>query len=347
MKSAKKIFSQIIAWTLEVIAVMVCLGIAFWSGITSPLASQKNENSVRIAVPKGSSVKKIALEMEEKGLIRSKNAFYFAARFNLYSKEKFSLKSGVYTIKNSMSVKEIYKILLEGKQEIVSVSIAEGLTVSKIAALLEEEGICRAEDFKASACDPKWTLDHGINASSAEGFLFPDTYYFTADMNADDVVEKMTSTFFEKIKSIEGIDSLTSKQLFDLVKLASIVEREYRVADEAPLIASVFKNRLKINQGLQSCATIEYIITEIEGKPHPKRITYDDLEADSPYNTYKWAGLPPGPISNPGIIALTASAHPAKTDYRYFVLTNPEEGRHTFSKDFNSHIKAENGYYTK
>ena len=347
MKTQKKIFSQIIAWTLAVIAVLVCFIIAFWSGITSPLSSQKNEVTQKIVVPQGSSVKKIASDMKEKKLIRSKNAFYLSARFNLYSKEKFTLKSGVYSIKSSMSVKEIYKIFQEGKQEIISVSIPEGLTISKIALLLEENGVCKAADFTASAYNSKWTLKHGINSSSAEGFLFPDTYYFTAGMEADDVVERMTSVFFEKIKSIEGIDSYTSKQLFDLVCLASIVEREYRVEDEAPLIASVFKNRLKINQGLQSCATIEYIITEIEGKPHPKRITYSDLEIDSPYNTYKWAGLPPGPISNPGIIALNASAHPAKTDYRYFVLTDPQKGRHTFSKDFNSHVKAENGYYTK
>ena len=126
-----------------------------------------------------------------------------------------------------------------------------------------------------------------------------------------------------------------------------MVEREYRVAEEAPLIASVFKNRIEENIGLYSCATIEYIITEILGKPHPDVITYDDLKIDSPYNTYKWAGLPPSPISNPGLVALKASANPPKTEYYYFTLKDEARGTHTFSRSFSSHTRAGIQFKTK
>lgn len=113
---------------------------------------------------------------------------------------------------------------------------------------------------------------------------------------------------------------MSPSELHEFVTLASVVEREYRVKSEAPLISSVFTNRLKHGIGLYSCATIEYILTEIQGKPHPDRITYDDLKIDSPYNTYKWAGLPAGPISNPGLVAFSAALNPAKTDY-YFLFS--------------------------
>ncbi len=126
------------------------------------------------------------------------------------------------------------------------------------------------------------------------------------------------------------------------VRLASIIEREYKVPDEAPLIASVFKNRLRRGIGLYSCATVEYIITEIQGRPHPKKITYDDLAIDSPYNTYKWAGLPPSPISNPGLTALNAAVNTPKTSYYYFQVNDPKKGTHVFTSTFEEHIGNHN-----
>jgi UPF0755 protein len=164
-------------------------------------------------------------------------------------------------------------------------------------------------------------------------------------MEADEVLEIFVKNFFEKIRGIKNLNGKTGGELHEKVILASVVEREYRARDEAPLIASVFSNRLEHGIGLYSCATIEYIITEIQGKPHPEKITYDDLKIDSPYNTYKWAGLPYGPISNPGAVALDAASNPAKTGYYYFVLTDSAEGRHTFSENFDQHKAAENTSY--
>ena len=141
-------------------------------------------------------------------------------------------------------------------------------------------------------------------------------------------------------------EQLSSQELYEKIIMASIIEREYRVEDEAPIIASVFYNRLKYNVGLESCATLEYIITEINGEPHPRIITNEMKAINSPYNTYMWHGLPPGPVSNPGGIALEASLYPKKTDYWYFCVKNQETGEHYFSKDLDEHNAAK-WYYLK
>jgi UPF0755 protein len=162
------------------------------------------------------------------------------------------------------------------------------------------------------------------------------------------MAELMARTFFENLDRIEpqwkGMDR---HAVYDTIIMASIVEREYRADDEAPLIASVFYNRLKRNIGLESCATLEYIITEIQQKAHPEYITLEDEKINSRYNTYKWAGLPPGPISNPGRIALEAAFHPAQTGYLYFVLRDQQAGRHFFSRDLSEHNQAKYLYLKK
>jgi len=162
------------------------------------------------------------------------------------------------------------------------------------------------------------------------------------------MAELMVKTFFDVTASIEPDWKQSPRgSMEDTVIMASIVEREYQVDEEAPVIASVFYNRLQRSIGLESCATLEYIITEIQQKAHPEYITIDDEKIDSPYNTYKWAGLPPGPISNPGRTALAAALHPARTDYLYFVLRDPQAGRHFFSRDLTEHNKAKYLYLKK
>ena len=151
----------------------------------------------------------------------------------------------------------------------------------------------------------------------------------------------MIDTFFEKLEGIDpGYTELTAEQLYEKIILASIIEREYRVAEEAPMIASVFYNRLESEMALGSCATIEFIITEELEKPHPNYLTYQDLEIESEYNTYIHQGLPPAPISNPGIAALEAVFNPADTDFLYFLLQDTESGKHYFSRTYSEHNKA-------
>jgi UPF0755 protein len=241
-------------------------------------------------------------------------------------------------------------LLKTGRQEMVRVTVPEGVTLSKAARIMESGGICAAADFLAAASDPEFLAEYHIPAASAEGYLFPDTYLFPQGYPARLAVKTMADNFFEHLVEIgeaRGVDVWESAaELHRKVTLASIVEREYRVDDEAPVIAGVFHNRLERGMRLQSCATVEYIITEIEGKPHPTRIFYRDLEIQSPYNTYQVSGLPPGPISAPGQTALDAVFHPAATDYLYFRLADADAGRHTFSRTLEDHNNAV-VFYTK
>lgn len=301
--------------------------------------------SVRIEVPKGKSIRTIGDELEEAGVIRSSKAFYFIVRFPkaaevIYKSNAastFILKSGIYFLNPSMNYVEILEELSSGKQEYVKVSIPEGLTISKVAEILADNNIVAKDDFISACKDESFVRSLGIESTTAEGYLFPDTYYLTPDISSQEVIKIMTDNFFEKIKSIPNLAEKTGKDLNEVVKLASIVEREYRVVEEAPIIASVFKNRLRYNIGLYSCATVEYIVTEIQGLPHPDRILYEHTHIDNPYNTYVYAGLPPTAISNPGLVSLEASTNTPKTDYYFFQVNNPEKGTHVFTKTLEEH----------
>ena len=318
------------------------------------LAVSRNEtNAARIEVPSGTNAREISFILKEKNLIRSSLVFYMAARFPIFKgiftgdAAPFSLKSGVFHISPSMSLAEILNAFSSGQQNFIRLSFPEGLTISKIAYRLEESGVCSADEFKSASKNKTILEQYAIPAQNCEGYLFPDTYFFNPAMDAESVVSLMVDNFFKRIQEIPHLADMNPSELNETVILASIVEREYRIAEEAPLIASVFKNRISHNIGLYSCATIEYIITEIEGREHPDVITYSDLEINSPYNTYKWAGLTPGPISNPGSVALNAAANPEKTNYYYFRLVDAEKGKHAFSRDFSTHISEGYTYSTK
>ena len=327
---------------------------AFVKHLGKPVAAADDGSKIRIEIPSGMSVSGTAALLAENQLIRNEKLFYFAARYPqlkafLYGKEaesSFVLRSGIYYISPAMNIAEIQQELSSGQQEYIKVSLPEGLTISKIAAELEENRICSASDFIAVCKNSNLAAENGIAGESCEGFLFPDTYFLTAGMAARDVAQLMIDNFYEKIQEIPTLAAMNGADLYETVTLASIVEREYRVEEEAPLIASVFKNRLRRNIGLYSCATVEYILTEIEGRPHPDRILIEDTKIDNPYNTYKWAGLTPGPISNPGLVALRASADTPKTDYYFFQVSDPAAGRHVFTRDFDEHIQS-HSLYTK
>ena len=343
----KRIFYAVL-FAFAFTALVACL---YFIYETRPVSSADAAITERIEVPEGMTVKRFARTLEEKKLIKNKVAFYLAARYSFFrflaGGTKLNLESGVYRISSGMSISDIFALASSGRREYVRTSVPEGLTISKIAERLERAGICTAADFKAAAVSGELIKKYDIRSSTLEGYLFPDTYFFTHDMAPSSVVDMMVKNFFEHIRADPSLSSLSPDELRTTLILASIVEREYRVADEAPLIASVFKNRIAKNIGLYSCATVEYVITEIQGKAHPDVITYDDLKIDSPYNTYKWAALPPTPISNPGMIALEAASDAPKTNYYYFRLIDEKTGRHAFSDSFGEHIKEGVRYTTK
>ena len=296
-------------------------------------------------IEKGESLGRIAERLADEGYIRSPAFLLAVARLRSTAG---AFKAGWYRVPPGSSALRVHDLLVSGAQSLVKLTIPEGWTISRIAALVEERGIAPAADFWAAATSAALAAELSVPAKTLEGFLYPDTYFVPAPFPAGTLARMMVETFFERLDEVDpGWRSLRGGELFGKVILASIVEREYRAAEEAALISSVFGNRIRLGIGLESCATIAYIITEIQHQPHPEYITLEDKGIDSPYNTYKWAGLPPGPIANPGRVALDAAFHPARTDYLYFVLRDAEGGRHYFSRDLDTHNKAKKLYLKK
>jgi UPF0755 protein len=297
------------------------------------------------AVKKGESVARIAERLQQEGFIRAAPLLKAASRVKGTGK---AFKAGYYRIPPRARTLAVHRLLVSGEQELEKLTIPEGWTIRKIARMLETRGVCSAADFEAAALSPEAAARLGVPGKSLEGYLFPDTYLVPKPFPPATLAEIMVRNFFDTLSALEpGWKDQPRGELHDKVILASIVEREYRAAEEAPLIASVFLNRLKRNIGLESCASLEYIITEIQQKAHPEYITLEDERIDSPYNTYKWAGLPPGPISNPGRVALSAALQPARTGYLYFVLRDANAGRHYFSRDLREHNEAKVLYLKK
>jgi UPF0755 protein len=291
------------------------------------------DGSVIIEIRKGESGASVGKRLEEARLIRNRYFWQLLSRLD----SRF-IKTGSFRLEIPASQLAIRRALVEGRQMLERITIPEGLTLRKTARILEDAGICGAEALLQAAEDPGLLASYSVSGPSMEGYLFPDTYLFPRDYPPDMVIRAMADNFFSHLAGLPGGGA--GEDLRDLVILASIVEREYRVPDEAALMAGVFRNRLRIGMALQSCATVEYIITEIQGKPHPAVIYTRDTEIRDPYNTYLYPGLPPGPICSPGVLALEAVLRPRDSDYLYFRLADPGAGRHYFSRTYDDHIRA-------
>lgn len=293
---------------------------------------------VSFTIERGENLASIAGRLERIGIIRSGLMLRLIARFEGTARR---VQSGNYLFEERLSAREMHDYLLSGNQVMRRVTIPEGLTLTNAGDILEDAGITDAEAFISAARDPEILQQYSIPGESMEGFLFPDTYLFAEGYPADAVVQHLVQRFFSVLEGLyPEYESLTDEELYQKVIVASIVEREYRVADEAPTIASVFYNRLESNMRLESCATVVYVMTELEGLPHPQRLFYRDLERANPYNTYRSRGLPPGPIANPGRTALEAAFYPDSTDYRFFVWNGPGSGRHAFTRTLSEHNEA-------
>lgn len=337
-KKTKRV--SIIRVLVVLIAACLVAGGGYCRSALTPVDAS-NTDMQEFVVEKGQSAAGIIKALHVRHLLRSEKVAYYFARI-----VKPTFKAGTYRLSPSMSVREIFSELETGKQRSVKVTVAEGLTLTKVAQTLEQAGLVQADEFLTLADSGEALKPYGIEAETCEGFLFPDTYFFTESETAESVLQTLVKTFFEKTAQIENFPTDPQK-IFDTVKLASIVEREYRKPEEAITIAGVFANRLEIQMALQSCTTVEYIITEIQHKPHPTRIFFADLEIDNPYNTYLYPGLPPTPICSPGAVALYAAANPEKHDYLYFRLVDEQTGRHHFSKTLSEHNRTGEGIKLK
>ncbi|SLM19619.1 Aminodeoxychorismate lyase [uncultured spirochete] len=297
------------------------------------------KDSAEIKIKKGSSLSIVARELYDARIIPSSKVFVFYMR--ILGADR-TIRTGTYRFAPSLPPFLVAQKLIRGETVAQKVIIPEGRTASQIAQILESQNIVSKDAFLSAVNDAEFAKKLEIPAASCEGYLFPDTYFFEQESDPQDIIEQMVSNFRAVIKKIEGshISALTPQELYQKVVLASIVEREYRLPEDAPLIASVFFNRLEKKMPLQSCATVVYVLTEHLGRPHPSVVYYNDLRVKDPYNTYINRGLPPGPISNPGKISLSAVLFPSETNFLYFRLDNASSGKHRFSRTLEEHNEA-------
>jgi UPF0755 protein len=309
--------------------------------LNSPAPAVRNQDHV-FKVVRGETVSAIAARLEAEGVIRSA---LLLRTLSWIKGTESDFKSGYFRFMPGDTTLNVHHLLIAGYEEQVKITFPEGWTLTQVGRYLESKEICSLEDFTRAAGSAELIAAFGIPAETLEGYLFPDTYFFPKGYPALAVAERLTETFFSRLETIAPeAGTMDRAELHRKIILASIIEREYRLPEEARLIASVFYNRLRYNIGLESCATLQYIITEIQKKPHPEYLTLEDKAVDSPYNTYKWAGLPPGPIANAGSVALDAAFHPESTDFYYFVLRDPASGKHYFSENLEEHNWAKYNY---
>lgn len=319
-------------------------GLVAWAWFEDrPLGSGEE---AQFRIPPGEALSVTAQRLAEAGLVRNPVLFRLAVQWGAGDK---SVPSGTFLVPRGLSARAAAAYFRDPQPVQIRVTVPEGWTATKIAHLLEEKGVVAARDFLDVVRHPERLGSEGQGLTTLEGRLFPDTYLFPIDLDAAAVARIFLNTFRNRTASWAA--SFSAEEWERRLVLASIVEREYRVAEEASLIASVFSNRLKQGIPLGSCATIEYILTEVQGRPHPKRIFIVHTQIPSPFNTYLNRGLPPAAISNPGLTALQAAFEPASTKYLYFVVADASRGTHTFSANWVQHEKARevylNNYVTK
>lgn len=301
-----------------------------------PVSGIESEQIV-VEIPMGSSSAGIAKILQQSGVIRNHLVFRFYARYMGYDGR---LKAGEYELSPSMTIDEILAKLNrgEGIQRYIRITIPEGLRVEQVASRLEGQGVVDEDKFLRLLSEKQfdyWFLeDIPQSPYPAEGYLFPDTYHLEEEPTEEEIIHRMLRGFEEVFDSTyrQRADEL-GMTVHEVVNLASIIEREAMLKEERPVISAVFHNRLQRNMLLQSCATVQYALGEV--KPV---LSTRDTQIDSPYNTYIYTGLPPGPIASPGRDALHAALYPADSDYLYFVLRGDNSGGHYFSKTFSEHL---------
>ena len=299
--------------------------------------SQKKQR-VHFKIKEGMDAREIARILEQKGVIDSGFKFRMLAKLNGYEDQ---LKVGSYNFTTGMKYDEVFEKLLAGEPELVTFTIPEGFGVKDIAKRLAEIELVDQDEFlkKAETFAPYDYIEKRKNVFYyCEGFLFPDTYEVENNIEVDDILKIMAEDFdYRLTKKMRVRAAEENMSIYDLITLASIVEKEVRYAEDRPIVAQVFFKRLKIGMPLQTDASLQYLMDA------PKEdVSIADTQMESPYNTYQHAGLPPGPIANPGLDAIEAVLNPANTDYLYFVADR--SGHNHYSYTYDEHLNLVNQY---
>lgn len=330
MKRIKKITVALI-----ILCILIFIGFKTFKNIKYPFVSTTDKISVVVA--KGDSLSNVINKLHKEGYIKRPNVIKLYINIRRIDT---TIKQGKYNINTNISIDRFIKILNQGfDDEIVKVTIPEGYNIEDIGKLLEDKGIITKEQFIKSCKNyklPQYVKQNKNTKYSLEGYLFPDTYRFKKGVSGNEIIKDMLEQFKLVINDIEKKNNKINN-LHEILTKASIIEKEARSEEDRFKISSVIDNRIQKQMKLQVDATVLYSLGE-----HKKRLYYKDLNINSPYNTYKVKGLPPGPICNPGKPSIIAALKPQKTDYLYYVLENNKG--HYFTKDYKDFLMAKERY---
>lgn len=330
MKS--RAWRMITSLTILLVILVVLAGLELWSRLFLEGASiQGARREVTVKIPQGATLEDISGILYSAGLIEHPRLFGVTARFLGVDTK---LQAGTIRLALGQSLVELTQALSKAKAVGLPVTFREGLTIYEYAEILKQEMGIDSAAFVKACFDSRLLLKLAVDAPSFEGYLFPDTYFFTGTETPEQMIERMVANFRVQLP-LETNERLLAMglSLNELIALSSIVEWECQIPSEAKVISSVYHNRLKKRMLLQADPTVGYAL----GKG-PSRLYLSDLRVDSPYNTYKYPGLPPGAINNPGRRSIEAALHPATTPYLFFVAQG--NGMHAFTSTFEDHLQA-------
>ena len=324
---------------LRVISLAVIFGAALFAGVLLYFMNYwtptHGRDPVDIPGGKGDSLATVTRKLRDQELVA--NGFLFSLWARLNGAEK-RIHQGLYRVETRVPPRDILDRLVTGRGVFQTVTIPEGLTVQEIAELLEKLGIANKDKFIAEARNENLLVILGLNEKGLEGYLFPSTYHFTPATPEKEIIATMAEQFRKvSLPVLNQRDGPTSLTSHEILTLASIIEKETGIESERSLISAVFHNRLQRQMPLQSDPTVIYGLRGFNGN-----LTRKNLQEPTPYNTYRIAGLPPGPICNPGLSSIRAALQPARVSYLYFVSKN--DGTHLFSETIEAHNQAVKNY---
>lgn len=325
---------------LRALAALLVLGVAatgagVWAVIRALGPAAESAPPVRYDVAPGASLRRVAEDLEARGVIRSALALRGLARWQGTAGR---LHAGEYELSPTWPAARVLEQMVAGRVVTYPLTLPEGIAAAEIAARVEQAGLARAEDFLAVVRDPQVAAEFGVEGTTLEGYLFPETYHLPRGLSARQIAKIFVDQFLRVWKEIEPKARERGMSMREVVTLASIVEKETGVGEERPLVASVFHNRLRRGMRLESDPTTIYGIPDFDG--NLRRVHLED--ETNAWNTYRITGLPPTPIASPGAASLRAVVEPAESDYLFFVSRN--DGSHVFARTFAEHVRNVNRF---
>ncbi len=337
-KSEQPLLRRLQSRLTVILAVMLVMGVIFaallYQYATTPASASQDGQVVEIKP--GMTLKQVAHLLADKELLSEPSTFML---YTYLQGEQNHIQAGEYRFSPSMPPRDILEALTSGMAVLYTVTIPEGYRITDIAGLLEAKGLVDKPAFIEATRNRELLESLHIPSGSLEGYLYPETYKFSKAGGARRIVQTLLDTFKERVLQPERVQQAEAMQFtfHEIITLASLIEKETGLGKERKLISSVFHNRLAKNMRLQTDPTVIYAMVNFDGNIRKK-----DLSIDSPYNTYKHFGLPPGPIASPGLESIQAALDPEETDFLYFV--SRKDGSHQFSTNYKDHIRAVQKY---